>query len=228
MTATATISPHGPISSTSNGCPRAYANKLAEATCIVSIGLFSGDSTISGFEWTSRENGTFSGPATSFYEQPGQSTGQAILEIRRRTGLTWELLGEIFKVSRRTVHHWASGKNPTSQNERDIRSALDAIRHLDDGSQRATHDRLMTRIGGRFSPFELLTARCYADLFGQPAGKGSFRPSGNPNVLSIDEKMRRRPLSPALRLDAIQDRPAIPATSPRFAHPFNRKKQART
>src|SRR6185503_7037508 len=36
--------------------------------------------------------------------------GPAIMEIRRLSGMTWEQLANLFEVSRRTVHFWASGK----------------------------------------------------------------------------------------------------------------------
>jgi DNA-binding transcriptional regulator YiaG len=49
---------------------------------------------------------------------PGRSTQQAVNELRKLSGLTWEQLATLFNVSRRSVHFWASGQSLTSANER--------------------------------------------------------------------------------------------------------------
>ena len=55
---------------------------------------------------------TTANPAGSFdfLLGPAESTAEAIMEIRRRSGLTWQELGDLFDVSRRSIHHWANGK----------------------------------------------------------------------------------------------------------------------
>ena len=74
---------------------------------------------------------------------PAESTAEAIMEIRRRSGLTWQELGELFEVSRRSVHHWANGKPVSAGNDRTIRRMLAAIRYLDRGNQLDTRALLL-------------------------------------------------------------------------------------
>ncbi len=152
-----------------------------------------------------------------------QSTGQAVMEIRRRTGFTWELLSELFNVSRRTIHHWANGRQPSSKRERGIRKTLEAVRHLDEGSQRSTHDRLLSTIDGT-SPFDLLVDHRYSDVMQLAAGSASVT---NPRIrtpLSEDERARRRPTRPELLLDAIQESPKLPAMNARVIRPARKSK----
>ena len=147
-----------------------------------------------------------------------QSTAEAVLEIRRRSGLTWESLSNLFNVSRRTVHHWANGREPSTRHEMDIRRALDAVRHLDEGNQRATRDRLMATYDGA-SPFDMLADHRYADVLQQKAGAASIVSSRHRGALSEDEWARRQPTRPDRLLDSIQDRPEIPAGAARIVRP---------
>ena len=150
-----------------------------------------------------------------------QSTAEAVLEIRRRSGLTWEPLSDLFNVSRRTVHRWANGRAPSTRHEIDIRRTLDAVRHLDEGNQRATRDRLMATYDGA-SPFDMLADRRYADVLQQKAGAASIVSSRQSTALSDDEWARRQPTRPYRLLDSIQDRPEIPAAAARIVRPRSR------
>ncbi|MEM5709754.1 helix-turn-helix transcriptional regulator, partial [Elizabethkingia meningoseptica] len=67
-----------------------------------------------------------------------ESTAAAVLEIRRLSGLTWEELADLFDVSRRSVHHWASGKPVNTEHDQALRGVLTALRHLDRGDPAAT------------------------------------------------------------------------------------------
>jgi len=128
--------------------------------------------------------GTSVGPITKTSTPVSQSTGEALLEIRLRSGLTWEMLGELFNVSRRTVHHWASGKAPSASHEHRIRRTLDVIRHLDEGTQRTTRARLLTIEKDR-SLFELLAESRYGDAMRQAAVSGSEAATGTIADLSV-------------------------------------------
>ena len=72
---------------------------------------------------------TAAGPIGQFEHVPTESTAEAVMEIRRRSGLTWEELGDLFDVSRRSIHHWANGKPVTASHDRMIRRMLAAVRH---------------------------------------------------------------------------------------------------
>src|SRR5690348_926812 len=63
---------------------------------------------------------TGAGPDWQLPGGPSETTREAILEIRRRAGLTWEELADLFDVSRRSVHHWANGKAVTADHEQRI------------------------------------------------------------------------------------------------------------
>lgn len=55
-------------------------------------------------------------------------TSIAVMEIRRHTGFTWAQLADLFDVSRRTIHFWASGRRLNAENERDVFSVRDLLR----------------------------------------------------------------------------------------------------
>ena len=171
--------------------------------------------------WT---DGTSASSSNGTLVPARQTTGEAVLEIRRRSGLTWELLSEIFNVSRRTVYQWASGKSPSAQHESAIRRTLDAIRHVDEGSRQATRDRLMMVTHG-LSLFDLLAEGRFVDVLRQPEGAASMAADRHRTTLSEDELARYRPPPAVLLLDAIQDRPDIPVTRARIVHPMGRKKK---
>lgn len=192
-------------------------------TNVIALDAFRYPGTAVGPQQVLRADMTSTGPIAAACVPVGQTTAEAVLELRRRSGLTWDLLSELFNVSRRTVHHWANGKAPSVQREREIRWTLDAVRHLDEGSRRATRDRLLTA-SGDLSPFDLLAARCYADVLRQTAGAAATNSVHHQTALSEDEWARRRPTPPALLLDAIGDRPEMPVGKTRIARPARKKK----
>lgn len=146
---------------------------------------------------------------------PSETTAEAILEIRRRGGLTWEEIGNLFRVSRRSVHNWANGCSTTAQHEHSIRQVLTIIRRLDRGSQEQNRNRLLTSFAQEPSLFELLqTGRFHnvVALFGPSPVKQQRRP------LSQSARAARRPPPPGKLLEAEQEPPRIPASKTRVAH----------
>ena len=190
----------------------------AEFWLIIGFYTLMEPSTTVGPDRTVAEHGTSSGPANETGVAVRQSTAEAILEIRRRSGLTWESLSDLFNVSRRTVHHWANGRAPSTRHEVDIRRTLDAVRHLDEGSQRATRDRLLDTFHGT-SPFDMLASRRFAEVLLQSPGAGSIASGGRRAALSEDEWARRRPTPPVPLLESIQDRPDVSAAAARIVRP---------
>ena len=190
---------------------------------IVVLGAFQYPGTTSSPPRVLHVDSTSSGPPTTAAFVPvGQTTAEAVLELRRRSGLTWELLSELFNVPRRTVHHWANGKAPSAQHEWEIRRTLGAVRYLDEGESRKTRDRLLTPVNG-LSPFDLLAERRYADVRRQTAATGSPGAGRRHAALSEDERARRRPPPPILLLDAIGERPDVPVGKARIALPARKK-----
>ena len=153
---------------------------------------------------------TAAGPAGQIDFVPAEATAEAIMEIRRRSRLTWEELGDLFDVSRRSVHHWANGKPVSARHDRTIRRMLAALRHLDQGSQTDTRALLLAvdRVMG-VSTLDLLKDGRFDEAVGRVAGMRPPEPYRVP--LSRAAQDARRPQAPALLLGAKQDRPDIPA-----------------
>ena len=152
-----------------------------------------------------------------FLYVPVETTGEAIMEIRRRSGLTWEELGDLFDVSRRSVHHWANGKPVTARHDRTIRNMLAAIRHLDRGDRAGTRALLLTVDGAMgISTLDLLKNGRFDEAMGRVAGVRA--PEPRHTSLSRTAWDSRRPPAPTLLLGAEQERPDIPASA-RVARP---------
>jgi transcriptional regulator with XRE-family HTH domain len=66
------------------------------------------------------------------------SLKDCVLDLKRLSGLTWEELGKIFGVSRRSVHNWALGERLTEENAAKVRLALANVRKLFDSSPAKT------------------------------------------------------------------------------------------
>ena len=155
---------------------------------------------------------TAAGPAgqVRFVCLSAESTAEAIMEIRRRSGLTWEGVGDLFDVSRRSVHHWANGKPVTAGHDRTIRSMLAAIRYLDRGDRTSTRALLLTvDPATQVSPLDLLKDGRFDEAMGHIAGVRAPVPHRTP--LSRATWDARRPPAPVLLLGAEQERPEIPA-----------------
>jgi hypothetical protein len=81
----------------------------------------------------------------------------AIYELRRIAALTWNEIGDIFGVSRRSVHHWVNGKNVSHDNWQNIFSILKAMREFSAGNDaQFTRALLFANVGNGVCGFDLL------------------------------------------------------------------------
>ncbi len=199
-----------------------FAEELQQPVKLVLVPNILESETSADYRHARRDGGTTLGFATKISEF-NCTTAEAIFEIRFRSGLTWELLGDLFNVSRRSIHHWANGMIPSAQHERDIWQVLKAIRHLDEGSSSATRTRLLATNEGT-SIFDLLSSRRYGEVLSQSAGAGPSVPKLN--RIHSDEIEKRRPPPPVLLLGAIQERPDIPVKNVRAVSVAELKKKA--
>lgn len=154
---------------------------------------------------------TTASPAHLAVEAATETTGEAILEIRRRSGLTWEELADLFDVSRRSVHHWASGKAVTAEHDRQIRRTLAVVRQLDQGQAEHTRALLVSpRADGRIV-LDLVKSGAFAEAL---ASGGVAQPRHRPLPTQTAEGVRRRwrPPAPAELVGALPDRPDSPAS----------------
>ena len=138
-----------------------------------------------------------------------ESTSQAIFEIRRRSGLTWEELGALFNVSRRSIHHWANGKSPSTSQKQLIRRMLAAIRRLDQNSQKRTRALLfVVDESTGFSKFDMLKDGHFEEAVASV--ESTQTPAHYSDPLSQNIWKAHQPQSPIHFLEAEQDRPETP------------------
>ena len=114
---------------------------------------------------------TAAGPIGQIDFMPAESTAEAIMEIRRLSGLTWEELGDLFDVSRRSIHHWANGRPAAARHDQMIRRMLAAVRHLDRGDRTRTRAFLLAvdKASG-VSTFDLLRHGGYDEVIARVEG----------------------------------------------------------
>ena len=156
------------------------------------------DGTSGGLELTPTEVRSTVAPA------PTQATGRAIAELRRRSGLTWEQLSQLFGVSRRSLHFWASGKPLNASNEEFLLKTLAVVRLADQGGAARTRSALLEPVDG-VSPFDLLVAQRF-DESKTLLGQGASVARSPRRELSALANSRRRPQRPEELTDARQDR----------------------
>ena len=130
-------------------------------------------------------------------------TSRAVSELRRISGLTWEQLGQLFGVSRRSVHFWASGKPMNAANERYLLKVLDIVRQADRGDARSNRAALLTVSAGR-TLFDLLRSRAFDEATAR-LGRGQRRRHIAPGELDAQAQAERTPPSPETLIDAMND-----------------------
>jgi DNA-binding transcriptional regulator YiaG len=155
------------------------------------------DATASGDGWVEFE--------LQGAEQQRDATREAVSELRRISGLTWEQLAQLFAVSRRSVHFWASGKPLNAENETRLLQVLDIVRTADRGDARSSRSALLDVHDGA-SAFDLLVGGRFEEArarLGHGAG-GSRRPVLG--EISAEAKAARAPLRPEELVEAQHDR----------------------
>lgn len=171
------------------------------------------EATASGLAWEQHAEGN----------ADAETTRQAISELRRVSGLTWEQLGELFEVSRRSVHFWASGKPLNAGNEQRLMEVLDVVRAADRRDARSTRAALFEVRDGT-TAFALLTAERFEDARAI-LGTGAARAKPALVELSAAAKAARKPLPPEDLVDAQHDRVHRDRGRPRAARTVRTKRR---
>lgn len=135
---------------------------------------------------------------------PIKSTQQAVNELRKLSGLTWEQLAILFDVSRRSVHFWASGQPLTSANEEKLNRILDVVEYISRSSASRNRSLLMGIADDGKSYLDLLAAGEY-DRVKHLLGAGNAPAKPKLGQLSPAAEMSRLPPNPADLVDALQD-----------------------
>ena len=131
-------------------------------------------------------------------------TSDAIAELRRTSGLTWEQIGRLFGVSRRSVHFWASGKPMNADDERRLLQVLDIVRRADRGDARSNR-AVLFKGSATGTPFDLLASRRFEEAKAR-LGRGPGRRHVTLRPLNAKAAAERAPLPPEALIDAMNDR----------------------
>ncbi len=130
-------------------------------------------------------------------------TSRAVSELRRISGLTWEQLGQLFGVSRRSVHFWASGRPMNAANEQHLRKVLDIVRQADRGDARSNRAALLTVSAGN-APFDLLMSQAF-DKASVRLGRRQQGRRVDLGELDAHARAERTPPPPGNLIDAMND-----------------------
>jgi DNA-binding transcriptional regulator YiaG len=133
-----------------------------------------------------------------------EMTQQAISDARRISALTWEQLSQLFGVSRRRIHSWASGQPLNPTNEQRLLRVLCIMKEADRGDAWSNHAALF-EANNETTAFDLLSSQRFDDALAL-LGRGQGRKELAKAELSPSAKAARRPLLPEELVDARQDR----------------------
>jgi hypothetical protein len=118
-----------------------------------------------------------------------------VFEIRRRSGLTWEELADVFAVSRRSIHNWASGKAVSSQHEQLIRKTLQTLRLIPMGAAGQMRDFLLGSDDRAVAPIALLKSGEFDEVLARAEMAAEFSARlGSP--ISAETREARKPPAP--------------------------------
>jgi hypothetical protein len=82
---------------------------------------------------------------------------EILMQIKDRSGLTWDQIARAMGVNRRSVHFWLNGRDLSAEKEERLHAFASIVRTLAGDSQRQTRSRLLDRTGGE-SVFDLVIA----------------------------------------------------------------------
>lgn len=91
----------------------------------------------------------------------------ALKELRGLSGLTWDQVASLFKVSLRAVHHWVSGKPMTAKNSEHLQRVLSCLRRVDRGSQQANNTAIKMPVADGRLAIDLLAAHKYEEFLSE-------------------------------------------------------------
>lgn len=109
-------------------------------------------------------------------EPRGDRPRDAIIELRRLTGLPWETLADLLSATRRSLHLWVNGRPMNTPNERRVRNLLGAMRAIDRGTARENRSLLLTRQPDGTTLEDLLREQRFEEIL-KLAGRGHGRPA---------------------------------------------------
>lgn len=133
-----------------------------------------------------------------------EANRDALNELRKLSGLTWEQLAKLFNVSRRSLHFWASGQSLSRFNEENLNRLLGTIRYINRGSASLNRNLLLSPGQNGRLLFDLLIAGEHEEVK-RILGPGNAPKKPQLVPLSQDASMSRMPPPPADLVDALQE-----------------------
>ncbi len=130
----------------------------------------------------------------------------AIFELKRLSGLTWEELAGLLSVTRRSLHLWANGGRINAPNERRVRDLLVTMRELDRGTARENRALLLTPLQDRDMTVGELLQGQHFDAALKLVGRGRRRAMPPPSSVAREARRKPEKLSAADRLATSADR----------------------
>ncbi len=166
----------------------------------ISTGLYIWDEgTRTGLAAVSSEETTFE---NSCYYVEG--TSQAIMELRRLSGLTWDQIARIFGVNRRSVHFWANGKAMNQLHEEKLHTVLAVVRKIDTGSASANRSALLSCDSQGRSPVDMLRDANFTDIF-SVIGVSKTSRVATRNIANSEFERRKIPATPQQLLGTLHE-----------------------
>jgi DNA-binding transcriptional regulator YiaG len=166
-----------------------------------------GEPFFSHRERANERDATVAGAVGDLIEQPPPvDNARKLAELRRISGLTIDQVARAFGVSRRAVHHWASGSAMNSQHEEKLHRVLSVLQRCGRGSASANRAALVDVGADGRAPLDLLFERKYEEAIkrlGMRAARAAELHTPSAKLLA-----ERAPLSPAEILDRLDDGPA--------------------
>jgi DNA-binding transcriptional regulator YiaG len=209
---------------TSGGSVPVFAGMLLPAQTTKAGGAFASSSTNLIFQpltasasWYRSLSGLFGlktksrVATTPTLSDQGRSARETVHEVRRLSGLTWEQLARVVNVSRRAIHHWASGRAVSSAHEEHLARVLATIKLVDRGAARRNRELLLSSSESGRLLIDMLAEAQFDKVIAaagkEPRRKAAAWPLPSPKVLS-----ERRGPHPVELLGAIED--AAPSREP--------------
>lgn len=127
-----------------------------------------------------------------------------INELRRLSGLTWDQLARLFRINRRSLHFWASGKAMAPTNEEHLQRLLAVIHKIDQGTASINRALLLAAGDNGVIPFDLLATRKYEEAVSLIGAVNTAARAVLPS-LSETAKAARMPRAPEEMIGALQD-----------------------
>lgn len=158
-------------------------------------------------------------PPTS--EQWVRASVEAITEIRRTSGLTWDQIGELFEVDRRTVQFWASGRPLRRANQERLLRAYEILRRADCGDPSITRAFLLDISRGSMLK-DLISTQDWRQAEARVRDLDPRARPLEPPALSPTERKPRRPLDLATALES-SDKPIVTTSKPVLRTPSRRR-----